>query len=211
MKTNRDQLDERGRIYLDKVVASVTRMKTIIDDLLNYSHQTNASHQLVPTNLNEVLANVEADLEMIIQKTGAVIIKDPLPVLSIAPSQINQLFYNLINNSLKFVRPDSTPYIEIKMKEVNDDDFDRGKLLDSSKPYIKIVFSDNGIGFEPEYAENIFSLFTRLHGRSEYEGTGIGLALCKKIIDNHNGSIYAESTLGEGSRFHVILPLVGVD
>jgi PAS domain S-box-containing protein len=211
MKTNREQLDERGRMYLDKIVSSVARMKTIIDDLLNYSHQTNASQQLVPTDLNEVLANVEADLEMIIQKKAAVIVKDPLPVITVSPSQINQLFYNLINNSLKFVRPDSNPYIEIHLKEVNENDLERTKSLDPGKPYIKIVFSDNGIGFEPEYAENIFSLFTRLHGRSEYEGTGIGLALCKKIIDNHSGSIYAESTPGEGSRFHVILPLIGVD
>jgi PAS domain S-box-containing protein len=211
MKTNRDQLDERGRMYLDKIVGSVSRMKTIIDDLLNYSHQTSESQQLVPTDLNEVLSNVEADLEMIIQKKNAVIIKDPLPVLMIVPSQINQLFYNLINNSLKFVSPDSTPHIEIRLKEMEEVDFERRKSLDPSKPYIKIVFSDNGIGFEPEYAESIFSLFTRLHGRSEYEGTGIGLALCKKIIDNHNGSIYADSKPGEGSCFHVILPLIGVD
>jgi PAS domain S-box-containing protein len=200
------QLDERGRELLSKIGASVARMKTIIDDLLNYSQQTREHRAPEPTDLNVIVRNVEADLEHVMERTGALVEQDTLPVIRAVPSQMNQLFYNLISNALKFTRPGVPPRITIRISPLTPED---RKLVGSAdeEGFVKIVFADNGIGFQQEYASQIFGLFKRLHAKTEYEGTGIGLGLVKKIVQSHNGAIYARSALGEGAAFHIILPV----
>jgi PAS domain S-box-containing protein len=200
------QLDDKGKDYLGKIGTSVARMKRIIDDLLNYSHYIKEAHQFIPTDLDALMKEIEADLELTISQKQATVIKDKLPVVAGISSQMNQLFYNLFTNSLKFSREEIPSVITIKCLEPTSNEIlERG--LDNTKRYTKILFCDNGIGFEQKYGEYIFSLFKRLHTKTEYEGTGIGLGLCKKIVENHHGSIWATSTLGEGSVFHLLLPL----
>jgi PAS domain S-box-containing protein len=201
-----DQLDDRIKNYLTKINTSVQRMKTIIDDLLNYSHQLKEAKEFIPTDLNKIIEDIEADLEIIIQQKNATIIKESLPSLSVVPGQIHQLFFNLFNNALKFTKPDVPVRINIAHQLANAEEV-ATKALDEQQRFIKITFSDNGIGFEQKYAEYIFSLFKRLHGKNEYEGTGIGLGLCKKIVENHGGAIWATSEPGEGATFHILLPM----
>ncbi|MDB5196337.1 MAG: sensor signal transduction histidine kinase [Flaviaesturariibacter sp.] len=200
-----EQLNEKGRNFLHKIGSSVARMKTIIDDLLRYSHQTREHQEAEPTNLNVILQNIEADLELIIHQKDATIAAGNLPVIEAVPTQMHQLFYNLLTNALKFSKPDAKPQVSIQQQELNAEDIKR-LGTDNPAEFIKIVFADNGIGFHQEYAEQIFSLFKRLHAKTEYEGTGIGLGLCKKIVKNHHGMIYATSELGEGANFHILLP-----
>jgi PAS domain S-box-containing protein len=207
LEYNNAQLDERGKGYLAKIGASVQRMKNIIDDLLQYSHQTREDRQFLPTDLSEVIAEIESDLDLVIEQKGAVIEKEPLPTVVAVHNQLHQLFYNLITNALKFSKPGLPPYIYIGCEERYGADLPQIPNLDSEKLYVLITVKDDGIGFEQEYAAQIFTLFKRLHGRSEYEGTGIGLALCKKIAENHGGAIWAEGRQGEGATFHVVLPV----
>lgn len=207
LEHNNTQLDERGKGYLSKIGASVQRMKNIIDDLLQYSHQTREDRQFLPTDLSEVIAEIESDLDLVIEQKGAVIEKEPLPTVIAVHNQLHQLFYNLITNALKFSKPGEPPHIQISCEERPGADLPQGRNLDPEKAYVLITVKDDGIGFEQEYAAQIFTLFKRLHGRSEYEGTGIGLALCKKIAENHGGAIWAEGRSGKGAAFYVALPL----
>ena len=203
---NADKLDENSVRHLNKIDVSVTRMKTIIDDLLKYSHQTREDQLFVGTDLNLIIENIESDLELVIQQKKAVIKKEILPSVNVVPSQVHQLFYNLISNALKFSKPGVIPQIEIDNGTGKDEEIIKQLITGKSKQYVHICVSDNGIGFEQQYAEQIFSLFSRLHNKNDYEGTGIGLALCKKIVENHEGNIWTKSTPGEGSTFHVLLP-----
>jgi signal transduction histidine kinase len=200
------ELDEKGKLYLSKIEASVARMKLIIEDILNYSQSTSEVNAKEYVDLNEVMELVKNDLELVIEEKSAVIIKDHLPVIYAVPAQIQQLFYNLFSNALKFVDHSVRPRIEVRYYVVNGTDPELPAGMEHSS-FAKISVSDNGIGFEQEYADKIFSLFKRLHGRSEFGGTGIGLALCKKVAENHGGNIYAESTPGKGSVFTILLPL----
>ncbi len=198
-------LDEHTKKYLIKINSSVNRMKLIIDDLLGYSHQTKEGQQIVTVDLNEVIRNVTTDLELIIEQKEAVITITHLPQISAIAGQMNQLFLNLINNALKFSKPDTPPRLSIVARPLLSHEISGRKKLRSNTNYIQIDFIDNGIGFESQYADQIFELFKRLHSKSDYEGTGIGLSLCKKIVDFHKGDIYASSA-GSGATFHVILP-----
>ena len=207
LEHNKAQLDERGKGYLSKIGASVQRMKNIIDDLLQYSHQTREDRQFLPTDLSAVIAEIESDLDLIMEQKGAVVEKSSLPIVVAVHNQLHQLFYNLITNALKFAKPGVPPRICIRGENVALSDLPQSGNFDKEKAYVLITVSDNGIGFEQEYAGQIFTLFKRLHGRSEYEGTGIGLALCKKIAENHGGTIWAEGKPGEGATFRVLLPV----
>ena len=200
------QLDEAAKNYLIKIGDSVRRMKNIINDLLNYSHQSSEEQQFTAIDLNLILADIETDLELVIQQKEATITKDKLPQIIARPAQINQLFFNLFSNALKFSKPGVPVKIGIKCEPVSEEDILSGKVPEPQKSYTKIIFSDNGIGFEQLYAEQIFSLFKRLHSRNEYEGTGIGLGLCKKIVQRHNGSIWAKSEPDKGATFYILLP-----
>lgn len=187
--------------HLSKIVRSSTRMKTLINDLLRFSRQvqTSADFNLLP--LNTVVDEVLADLEMEIQQKSAVIKIGQLPEIRGVRSQIFQLFQNLISNSLKFSRSEVTPVIEI-FEEFEDE----ASLPPGVTAMRRIVVRDNGIGFDPQYAEEIFKIFKRLHSYQEFEGSGIGLSICKKIVEWHRGKIDAFSTLGNGSTFVIRLP-----
>ncbi len=199
-----ERLDEVSRNYFDKIKNAANRMQTLIRDVLTYSELVKDSEIFAPTNLNAILEGVISDFELLIEQKNAKITFDELPVVDAIPLQMSQLFGNLISNSLKFARTDIQPTIHISavvmsVMETAENDF----LM---VPYYKITFRDNGIGFREEYAEKIFNIFQRLHGKSEYEGTGIGLAMCKKIAINHNGELNAHGSSENGAVFNLLIP-----
>ncbi|MCU7552726.1 PAS domain S-box protein [Chitinophagaceae bacterium LB-8] len=198
---------EKAKQYIQKINQSSARMNDLIKDLLNFS-RLNLSHSdtFEKTDLNTVLKYILEDLELIIVQKRALVQSECLPVINAIPLQMSQLFYNLLNNSLKFSKKDVIPKIEIRSKLLSKDEKAKLPHIDARRNIYEITFKDNGIGFSPEYAEQIFTIFQRLHSRSSYEGTGIGLALCKKIALNHQGDIFAVSEEGMGAEFHVLLP-----
>jgi signal transduction histidine kinase len=199
-----DNLNDEGRMYLKKIIDASQRMQTMITDLLSIS-MISGNRSFEPYSLQKILEETLQTLEHKIEQQNAMVTSSSLPELNIVPSQFRQLFLNLLSNSLKFIRPDVQPVITISYNLVPQEQLIHYQL--SAAPfYHKIVFSDNGIGFENEFAGKIFTIFQRLHGRSEYEGSGIGLAICKKIVTHHGGIIYAESELGKGATFTIILP-----
>ena len=204
LATQLETLAPDGKLYLQKIVDASGRMQTMINDLLSISMiKGNTAFEVF--SLQQILDEVIQTLEFKIEQQNAIIKYDKLPSANIIPSQFRQLFQNLLSNSLKFVRPGVQPEINIRYKLIQASEIPNYQIKDA-KQYHKIAFSDNGIGFEMEYAGKIFAIFQRLHGRSEYEGSGIGLAICKKIIEHHGGIIYATSELGKGSTFTFILP-----
>ncbi len=197
---NCNELNEAGKNYLSKILKSTERMSGIINDLLAYSRQSRTDELFEETNLNVIVENVLSDVELMIQQKGAQILCDVLPNIKAIPSQMNRLFYNLINNSLKFSNPDIPPKIHISVQKYVPDE--NGKL----PSFIEFIVSDNGIGFEQKYADRIFQLFQRLNDKHSYNGNGIGLALCKKIVQNHYGEISAEGQPNNGAVFHLKFP-----
>lgn len=195
-----DQLNEKGKHYLDKICGSAERMNSIIQDLLNYSRETNAHAPVVETDLNYIIKNIISDLEILINNKEAIIKCGPLPVIKAIPSQMNRLFYNLIQNALKFSRAAIAPVISISVSKSLQTDKD-------NKSWFEIQVSDNGIGFDNKYADKVFSLFQRLNERHLYNGNGIGLALCKKIVENHRGHISVDSSPNEGTTFFIKFPV----
>ena len=195
-----DKLNAIEKTYLLKISIASERMKTLIDDLLNYSHQT-VGQTFIDVDLNIVVQNVLHDLELLIQQKKGIITVDSLPAIKAIPVQMDQLFYNLLHNSLKFSKQNIPPFIHIGcLADKDNKEPGEGKAVD-------IYIKDNGLGFDPEYAEKIFVLFQRLNTRHVYEGSGIGLTLCKKIVENHRGKIWVESEPGIGTRFFIRLPV----
>ena len=189
------QLNEQGQDYITRMQKSARRMRTLIEDSLALSRLTTEAKSFIPVDLNSAIADVISELEIKLEETkGRVEMKD-LPTISADPIQIHQLFQNLISNALKFHHPEEPPVVTIESKR-----------LRSQPDAIEIAVKDNGIGFDEKYSDRIFQVFQRLHGRSEYEGTGIGLAICAKIVQRHNGSITAKSTPGKGSTFIIQFP-----
>lgn len=202
---DKEVMSESGKNYITKIESSAKRMRVLIDDLLLFSRTNTTKKEFLKMNLNELLDNAESELAEVIEEKKAVIKSTKLPKLSVIPYQIEQLFINLIGNSLKYSRPDVEPEITITSEKVSACDYP--EIVDQSvKKFHKITFTDNGMGFDPQFKETIFVLFQRLHSKTDYPGTGIGLAICKKIVENHKGHITANSTLGEGSVFTVFLP-----
>jgi signal transduction histidine kinase/CHASE3 domain sensor protein len=198
-------LSESAKAYISKIEVSAKRMRVLIDDLLLFSRTNTTKKEFIKLNLKELLENAESELAEIIEEKGAIITVTKLPKLAVIPYQIEQLFINLIGNSLKYSQPDIAPEITIETEKVNSSDYP--DLLEPNvKKFYKITFTDNGMGFDPQFKETIFVLFQRLHSKTDYPGTGIGLAICKKIVDNHKGHIIADSTPNEGSVFTVFLP-----
>lgn len=199
-----ENLSQNGKEYITRIDASVERMRILIDDLLQYSRANKTEKVFEKTNLNDLLENAKFDLAQSIEEKNAVIQSEKLPVMTVIPFQIQQLFINLIGNSLKYSKENTVPKIKISCKRVTA--FEEALLPKKTKDkYIKITFKDNGIGFEQQYAEKIFILFNRLHNKNEYAGTGIGLAICKKIVENHKGYIFAEGKPNTGSTFTIYL------
>ncbi|MCV9928383.1 CHASE3 domain-containing protein [Flavobacterium sp. LS1R49] len=202
---DKDSLSESGKEYITKIGTSAKRMRILIDDLLLFSRTNTTKKEFLKTNLNDLLKKAEQELSEILLEKDATITSEMLPKLKVIPYQIEQLFINLISNSLKYSQPNVLPEITISCTKVAAAAFPN--LLEQSiKKYYKITFTDNGMGFDPQFKETIFVLFQRLHSKTEYPGTGIGLAICKKIVENHNGSIIADSTPNKGSIFTIFLP-----
>jgi len=180
-----------------------------VDDLLQYSHASFISAQEKESiDLNEKLKKVLEDLEVDVEQKQAVIDVKPLPTVVGYRRQMQQLFQNLISNALKYSKHDTPPHIVISAQVVDQKDAP-SKLLqnETAAQYHLITVADNGIGFEPEYSEKIFQMFQRLHGKGEYSGTGVGLAIALKVAENHGGTIVAESAPGEGATFKIYLPV----
>jgi PAS domain S-box-containing protein len=196
--------NENLRRYLQKVMASSERMSVLIRDLLDYSRLSNEKRQFEDVDLNEVLEDVLSDFEVLIAQKKAVVHSNRLPVIKGIPLQINQLFFNLVGNSLKFSKPDVPPELSIGHTQLTADDARKAGLPEQA--FVQLTFSDNGIGFKPEYKEQIFDIFQRLHSRDQYAGTGIGLALSKRVVENHGGAIEADAAEGVGATFRVFLP-----
>ncbi|GEM_PF-589463 len=196
-------IPERGLEYLKRIETATTRMQELISGMLTYSRVTTKARPFEDVDLQKVVLGVLSDLELRIKESGAEVQVEELCRLKADPLQMRQLFQNLIANALKYCRPDLPPRVRISCE----------RLLvaegDGSTEFCRLVVADNGIGFELEDAEQIFGLFQRLHSRGQYEGTGIGLAVCKRIVERHGGSISAESAPGAGSKFIVSLPLDG--
>jgi PAS domain S-box-containing protein len=201
-----EKLDEKSRFYLDKIISSAARMSNLIRDILGFS-SLKKENTFTKTNLNEIIQHCIQDLEVVIAQKNAEIVTGQLHEVEAIALQMNQLFYNLINNALKFTKPGEKPIIKIHSEILKPHEVIQYKTLDPQLKYCEIVISDNGIGFDNAFASQIFGLFKRLGNKQTYGGSGIGLALCRKVVENHNGIIYAHSKEGEGANFHIILPL----
>jgi PAS domain S-box-containing protein len=193
-----EQLSDRAKSFINKIGTSASRMKTIINDLLQYSNQKFEGIQQ-NVDLNEVIEQVRNDLEITIQQKTVLISTAPLPGIYAVKGQINQLFLNLISNAIKFAKKDIPAVIIITSKTLNKAEVAERTILNRDIEYVRISISDNGIGFHHDYSEKIFQLFSRLHSKHDYEGTGIGLGLCMKIVQNHKGEIYyfSNGTIGK--------------
>jgi len=214
-----NNLTPDAQYSIDKLVDAAGRMRVLIQDILHFS-RLGYGREMNKVDLNSVLQTVMSDLETRIADTGAVIEADQLPTIEGDAGQMSQLLTNLLSNALKFTKPDATPKVRVRSKLVFLGDLPEGEAAQLRKrngtlpaeqlgsvPLIRLVVEDDGIGFEPQYAEKIFAVFQRLHTRDTYAGTGIGLAVCKKIADHHHGIIRAESELGHGAKFIVTLPV----
>lgn len=214
-ENHKNELNTEVILYLDKIQSASLRMSRLIHDLLNYSRLLQHEKIFVKTDLNKVLKNILTDFDFLILEKKAKITFDKLPIIDAIPLHMNQLFYNLISNALKFSKKDVTPIITIVSKIVSKAEILQNVALKNSvnindteeQSYVQIIFKDNGIGFNQQYANQIFTIFQRLHSQEEFIGTGIGLALAKEIIDNHQGELYAESQENLGAEFHIILPI----
>jgi PAS domain S-box-containing protein len=199
-----DRLGSEGKVYIDRMITAATNMRNLIENLLEVSRATRNTHPMVPVNLEEVVNTVVSSLEINIEEQKANIrLVDELPTIEAVPTLMQQLFSNLFTNAIKFSSK-ANPEITISSRPI--DKKEREEHLLTEKPYYEITVADNGIGFEQEFAEKVFQIFQRLHGKAEYPGSGIGLSICKKIVEKHNGIIYAKSKPGIGSEFHIILP-----
>jgi len=199
------KFSDSGKLYLKRISNASSRMRLLIDDLLQFS-RTNKSDQVFETiNLNDLMENATQDLAEIIQEKNATITLKNLPIANVIPFQIQQLFINLLSNSLKYSKKEVKPLVHVACDVVRASEEEVIKKTKSDF-YYKIIFTDNGIGFEQEYAEKIFMLFNRLHNRESYSGTGIGLSICKKIVENHKGFIFANGKPNTGASFTIYLP-----
>nr|AGC72318.1 PAS/PAC domain protein [uncultured bacterium A1Q1_fos_1093] len=199
--------EAEAKKYLSKIEYSAARMQTLIKDVLNYSRLSKAEERKVDTDLNQLLETIKVDFELLIEQKNATIIHSKLPTVKAIPLQILQLFSNLISNSLKFSRTVPAPVIQVSSRQLATEDLSQYPQLNGNYPHIQLEFKDNGIGFDPQYKQQIFTIFQRLHDKQSYSGTGIGLALCKKIVENHRGMITADSETDKGAVFTIILPI----
>lgn len=203
-----DELSEDAKNNILKINQSASRMQLLINDLLTFSRITNVKDYVFDeVDLNWILSETKEDFSELIHQKKAMIYSKNLPIINGIRVQLIQLFNNLVSNSLKYSRPDANPVIEVKYKQVVGSEIPNAEGIKQEKVYHKITFMDNGIGFEEKYSEKIFTIFQRLHNKNEYEGTGIGLAICRRIVTNHNGYIIAEVKKDYvGAIFHVYLP-----
>jgi PAS domain S-box-containing protein len=201
-----DELSVKNRDYTQRILNSAKRMQELILDVLDYSSATTSSEVFAFADLNTILESALNHLQVRLTNTHAIVYKDELPVLSVIPYQMEQLFTNLLSNALKFIRQDVQPVITISCKLVKHAT-DSNAPINLPAPFYLIAIADNGIGFDNQYADRIFQVFQRLHRKDEFGGTGIGLAICKKVAENHRGAIAATGRLNEGATFYIGLPV----
>jgi signal transduction histidine kinase len=199
-------LSEKGKYNFSRIQMAAGRMQQLIEDLLAFSRISTTEHKFEKTDLNVIIEEVKTELKDTIQEKHAVIEVSEICHADIIYFQFRQLMYNLISNALKFSSPGLPPHITIKSRIVKGKKLNIEKLL-PEKNYCHITVEDNGIGFEPHFNKRIFEVFQKLHSKEEYAGTGIGLAIVKKIVDNHNGTITANSELMKGARFDIYIPV----
>lgn len=200
------KFSDSGHQYLEGIKSAVARMRSLIDDLIQFSKANKPHEAFISEDLNELLENAKQEIAEIIVNKKATITSDVLPTATVITFQVEQLFLNLLSNSLKYSKKGIPPQIEIqylKVKSAEEPNLSKAIKGD----YHKITFTDNGIGFEQKYAIKIFELFNRLHNKEDYSGTGIGLSICKKIVENHKGYIFAKGKINEGAVFYVYLPI----
>ena len=200
-----ENLSENGKTYFERIKNAASRMRILIDDLLQYSRTSRTKNDFEKVDLNTTIENAIGELSETIKEKKAVVDFDKLPQVKGVVFQLNQLFINLVSNSLKYAKEDEIPSIKIQSKKTSGKT-DKNIPENDKRTFYKITITDNGIGFEQEFSEKIFNLFQRLHGKTDYPGTGVGLAICKKIVDNHKGYITAKSSLGNGAKFSIYLP-----
>jgi light-regulated signal transduction histidine kinase (bacteriophytochrome) len=186
-----------GKTYIDRMRNAASRMQVLINDLLMFSRVTTKALPFSPVDLNVIAQEVVIDLESLVQKTRGTVEVAPLPTIEADPLQMRQLLQNLLGNALKFHKPDVPPLVRVSAEVCVDPHTNEEQCL--------LTVEDNGIGFDEKYLDRIFTVFQRLHGRGEYEGTGIGLAVVRKIVERHSGTITAKSAVGEGATFLVTL------
>jgi signal transduction histidine kinase len=191
-----DAVNPDTKLYLDKILSSAERMSVMIEGVLKYSTLNTAERRLEPVDLQRTFTEIQSDLEILIQQKNAVVNVSGLPCINGAPVLIYQLFYNLVNNSLKFVKENTQPVITVSAATVQV----------KGVPFTQVKIADNGIGFDPVYSKMIFDTFSRLNPKEEYDGTGLGLSLCRKIVELHNGSIEALGEKNVGATFIITLP-----
>jgi two-component system CheB/CheR fusion protein len=198
---------ETEKEYLERIIHAANRMQKLIEDILMLSKLSNTDTPYVRTNLNTILAQLMDDIEIMVKEKNATIKIDKLPEIDALSGQMHQLFQNLVMNGLKFntsaqpvINITTVPVSKQELKELN---------LDTTESYVRIIVEDNGIGFDEKYKDKIFGIFQRLNS-NQFPGTGIGLAIAKKIVDNHGGVISVESTVNHGSRFIITLPVNNV-
>ena len=199
-------IEKDGQLFMERILSSADNMKVLIDNLLEFSKANRSSQNFARVELQDVMEEVLSDLDLKIEETGTqVVITSSLPKIEGVYSEMKQLFSNVMSNAIKFRKPDVQPVITInahKATKAEKQHYD----MKQAETYFVIDIKDNGIGFDQEYAGKIFQIFHRLHGKSEYPGSGIGLAICKRIIDNHNGAISAISAPLQGATFTIVLP-----
>ncbi len=198
----KDKLDDEGELYLERMQVACGRMQSLINDILTFSKIDVSKEMMEETDINLIMDQVLEDMDLLIKEKGAKITTCKMPTLQVYPSLIKLLFHHLINNSLKYSDRNTEPVIKITAALEEPDSADKIK----KNKYWRITIQDNGVGFEQQYAEQIFSLFKRLHNNSEYSGTGVGLSICKKIVEEHRGYISAQSVPKKGTTFTISLP-----
>jgi len=205
MILEKENLSDNGRHHFQRMNSSAARMKQLIGDLLAFSHISTTDHKFEKTDLQEVIEEVKNELEDAIEEKHAIVESLEICDANIIPSQFKQLMYHLISNSLKFSHPGIPPRIVITSKIVKGS-IALNEKLSPRKDYCHITISDNGIGFDPIFSERIFEMFQKVHNKDEYSGTGIGLAIVKKIVDNHKGVITATGEINKGATFEIFIP-----
>ena len=193
-------LEDQGRDYLHRMQNAASRMQTLIGDLLAFSRVSSNAAAFKPIDLKQLTREVLSDLEVRIEETGATVSFSNLPKIEGDPLQLRQLIQNLLGNSLKYRREGVPPNINVSSRILDG-------VAGKQQQLCELVIADNGIGFDGGYGEKIFGIFQRLHGRTQYEGTGVGLAICRKIAEHHGGTISASGVANQGATFTVVLPV----
>jgi len=206
VEAEKNNISETSSKYMERIIVSANRLQQLIEDLIDYSRIGSEKIKFAKTDLNKPIKKAIGELkEAIEEKKAVVAVDESMPNLPVLTSQMTQLFVNIIGNAIKYGKKDETPQIKISAAIATAEEL-QPFPVDAAAVYYKIALSDNGIGFSNDFKDSIFEAFKRLHGKDEYAGTGIGLAICKKIAANHNGFITADSTIGKGSTFLLYLP-----